>query len=330
MKKHLTDRMPAANAHTSLARVIRGALLGVVAILVMAAVAPSRALAGETYTVKVDKGYLALRTAPSYDEANEIGELYTGDTVEVKDRSNGQYWWVYSPKHGREGYVNADYLRSSGSSSSGPSSSSSSGSASSYGSSSYGTYTVKVAKGYLALRTKPKYDESNEIGELYTGDKVTVLNKSNGQYWWVYSPKHGREGYVNADYLVGAVEPQGNGGRDKYEVNDRISVTGVMRTGQYEYKGSVCVCDVLVLDEPVDVFAATYPHETDSPTWHEGVTSAAPNWKNDSKVSLDGKRVRVTGTVQAGSKRTPCIEADGTFRSGAGVLMIRDATYEVL
>ena len=194
MKKHLTDRMPAANAHTSLARVIRGALLGVVAILVMAAVAPSRALAGETYTVKVDKGYLALRTEPSYDESNEIGELYSGEVVEVKDRSNGQYWWVYSPKHGREGYVNADYLRPSGSSSSGSSSSS-------HSSSSYGTYYVKVAKGYLALRTEPAYDESNEIGELYNGDKVTVLNKSNGKYWWVYSPKYGREGYVNADYL---------------------------------------------------------------------------------------------------------------------------------
>ena len=320
MKKHLidhisADRMLAANAHTSLARVIRGVLLGVVAILVMAAVAPSRALAGETYTVKVDKGYLALRTAPAYDEANEIGELYTGDVVEVKDKSNGQYWWVYSPKHGREGYVNADYLRPS--SSPAPSSS-------------YGTYTVKVDKGYLALRTAPKYDEANEIGELYTGDKVTVLDKSNGKYWWVYSPKHGREGYVNADYLVGAVEPEGKGGRAKYEVNDRISVTGVMRTGQYEYKGDVCVCDVLVLDEPVDVLAATYPHEADAPTWHEGVTSAAPIWKGDGRVSLAGKRLRVTGTVQAGSKRTPWMEADGTFHRGAGVLMIRDATYEVL
>ena len=72
--------------------------------------APSAKSSGTTYSVRVAKGYLALRTAPSYDEANEIGELYTGDTVQVQDTSNGQYWWVYSPKYGRSGYVNADYL----------------------------------------------------------------------------------------------------------------------------------------------------------------------------------------------------------------------------
>ena len=32
------------------------------------------------------------------------------------------------------------------------------------------TWTVSVAKGYLALRTAKAYDASNEIGELYTGD----------------------------------------------------------------------------------------------------------------------------------------------------------------
>ena len=35
------------------------------------------------WTVKVDKGYLALRTEKAYDYANEIGELYTGDEVEI-------------------------------------------------------------------------------------------------------------------------------------------------------------------------------------------------------------------------------------------------------
>ncbi|MBR3316601.1 MAG: SH3 domain-containing protein [Atopobiaceae bacterium] len=190
MKEHLKNSDLVGNRTSSL-RLIHKLLLALSAVLLLFCIAPSRAFAGETYTVKVDKGYLALRTAPSYDEANEIGELYTGDTVEVKDRSNGQYWWVYSPKHGREGYVNKDYLRAQ-SSTPAPSRANS-----------YGTYSVKVDKGYLALRTAPSYDEANEIGELYTGDTVEVLDKSNGQYWWVYSPKHGREGYVNKDYLRG-------------------------------------------------------------------------------------------------------------------------------
>ena len=143
----------------------------------------------DAYRVEVSKGYLALRTAPAYDDANIIGELYTGDTVMFISRYNGDYWWVYSPKHNKEGYVNCNYLsgvRSNGSS---------------YRSS-YGNYSVSVAKGYLALRTYPSYEDWNEIGELYTGDVVTVLSKPSGDYWWVYSYKYNREGYVNKNYLV--------------------------------------------------------------------------------------------------------------------------------
>ena len=60
--------------------------------------------------VHVDTGYLALRTAPAYDEANEIGELYNGDSVEITGGRSGNYVWVYSPKYGCSGYVNSNFL----------------------------------------------------------------------------------------------------------------------------------------------------------------------------------------------------------------------------
>ena len=61
-------------------------------------------------TVKVD-GYLALRNDTSYDASNEIGRLYTGDTVLVSsDQSTGSYVYVYSPKYDCYGYVNAGFL----------------------------------------------------------------------------------------------------------------------------------------------------------------------------------------------------------------------------
>lgn len=142
--------------------------------------------AGTTYTVKVDSGYLALRTAKAFERENEIGELYTGDTVEVKDTSDSTYWWVYSPKHNRNGYVNKDYLVGAGEVSSGT------------------TWTVSVDSGYLALRTAKAFERENEIGELYTGDTVQVKESSDSTYWWVYSPKYDREGYVNKNYLVSA------------------------------------------------------------------------------------------------------------------------------
>lgn len=137
---------------------------------------------GESRTVKVDKGYLALRNAKAYDEKNEIGELYTGDTVQLIDTSDSDYWYVYSPKHGKNGYVNKDYLTGGAPDAS-------------------FTKTVSVNKGYLALRSAKAYDDKNEIGELYTGDTVKVIDSSDSTYWYVYSPKHEKNGFVNKDYL---------------------------------------------------------------------------------------------------------------------------------
>ena len=141
---------------------------------------------GSNYTVSVAKGYLALRTAKAYDSRNEIGELYSGDTVQVQDTSDSTYWYVYSPKLNKSGYVNRNYLVG--------------GTVSTGGAS----YTVSVAKGYLALRTAKAYDSSNEIGELYSGDTVQVQDTSDNTYWYVYSPKLNKSGYVNRNYLIGA------------------------------------------------------------------------------------------------------------------------------
>ena len=143
--------------------------------------------AGTMYTVSVSKGYLALRTAKAYDDKNEIGELYSGDTVQVQDTSDSTYWYVYSPKLNKSGYVNRNYLVGGGTANTGGAS-----------------YTVSVSKGYLALRTAKAYDDKNEIGELYSGDTVQVQDSSDSTYWYVYSPKLNKSGYVNRKYLVGA------------------------------------------------------------------------------------------------------------------------------
>lgn len=139
-----------------------------------------------TYRVNVATGYLALRTGTSFDSSNEIGELYTGDLVEVTDYTGATgYWYVYSPKYDCFGYVNNDYLDSVTSA------------VSAYDS----MWTVSVSSGYLALRTAPDYDASNEIGELYSGENVWVIDSSNSQYWYVYSPTLNCYGYVNQEYL---------------------------------------------------------------------------------------------------------------------------------
>lgn len=62
--------------------------------------------------------------------------------------------------------------------------------------------TVRVAKGYLALRTQPSYSEKNEIGALYTGDQVQIIRYTENGYVYVYSYTLSTYGYVNASYLV--------------------------------------------------------------------------------------------------------------------------------
>ncbi|MDD3794975.1 MAG: hypothetical protein PHE06_03195 [Lachnospiraceae bacterium] len=149
----------------------------------------SSSAGGNTWTVSVSEGYLALRTAKAYDSRNEIGKLYSGDTVQVNDSSDATYWYVYSSKYGKYGYVNKDYLYG--------------GSSSGSGTMSGATWTVSVSEGYLALRTAKAYDSRNEIGKLYSGDTVQVSDSSDATYWYVYSPKYGKYGYVNKDYLYG-------------------------------------------------------------------------------------------------------------------------------
>ena len=65
--------------------------------------------AADPYEVKVDSGYLAVRSAPSYDSSNEVDKLYTGDTFYVTMWLDGDYWYGYS-QNNIDGYVNKNYL----------------------------------------------------------------------------------------------------------------------------------------------------------------------------------------------------------------------------
>ena len=144
------------------------------------------------YNVQVD-GYLALRNAKAYDASNEIGALYTGQQVLHVETLNdsGDYWYVYSWTEQKLGYVNKNYLVYDGMLED-------------------GIYCDVSVDGYLAIRTAKAYDASNEIGKLYTGDTVLVLNDSDPEYWLIYSPDELEAGYVNRNYLVTAGGNTGN------------------------------------------------------------------------------------------------------------------------
>lgn len=141
---------------------------------------------GQFY-VYVQKGYLALRNAKVFDSSNEIGKMYNGDCI-LAIKTNEKYWYVYSPSLGMYGYVNSEYLTTTPM---GTGQNRSSGM----------KYYANVNTGYLALRSAPAYDSSNEIGKIANGQEVNVIDTSEDPYWYVYVPGLGQSGYVNSEYL---------------------------------------------------------------------------------------------------------------------------------
>ena len=60
---------------------------------------------------------------------------------------------------------------------------------------------VYRTKHFLALRTEPRYADSNIIVHLHNGDIVYKYNRRHGEYVWVYSPDYNCYGWVNGYYL---------------------------------------------------------------------------------------------------------------------------------
>ena len=74
------------------------------------------------HVANLQSGYLAVRTAPDAKYENEIQstKLYNGDTVQIIGSyvqgttfggGKATYVWVFVPKTGVSGYVNAAFLR---------------------------------------------------------------------------------------------------------------------------------------------------------------------------------------------------------------------------
>lgn len=80
-----------------------------ISLLALAVPASAEPKAADAYTVKVDSGYLALRSEPAYHSENELEALYTGDIFYVMADYDSTYVYGYS-ESGKEGYVNKKYL----------------------------------------------------------------------------------------------------------------------------------------------------------------------------------------------------------------------------
>ena len=163
--------------------------------------ASSSALAYTQY-VQTDMNF---RKGPAVS-ATLIGSVPAGAKVDVQDSVNG---WDFIEYNGMKGYIHGGNVADSYTDPS-----ASYATAKDYFDNAFaedaknlpetgdGCHTVKVSDGYLALRSAPTYEASNEIGRLYTGDIVRrTSNRTFGSYIEVYCPKYDAYGYVNAGFL---------------------------------------------------------------------------------------------------------------------------------
>ncbi len=137
--------------------------------------------------------FLAVRTAPDVN-APQVGELHNGQDVEVSGYTNG---WAEINYNGRKSYVCANYLSSQK-----PANSNLNWLKTDSNTATKREYRVHVDHGYLALRTTPTFDSSNEIAQLQNGTKIELINNGEGTYWSVRVPSTNQTGYVNSNYLV--------------------------------------------------------------------------------------------------------------------------------
>ena len=84
------------------------------------------------------------------------------------DKKDSTYWYAYSPKLNKSGYVDKNYLQVVENTTA-----------------TNDSWTVKVKSGYLALRNTAAYNDSNEIGRLNTGENVLVKESRESTYWYV-------------------------------------------------------------------------------------------------------------------------------------------------
>ena len=70
-----------------------------------------------------------------------------------------------------------------------------------FGNENWKNATPCVRIGYLALRSRPNYDEENELASIYNGEMFKVnINKWNGDYIW--ASYYGTQGWVNSNYVT--------------------------------------------------------------------------------------------------------------------------------
>lgn len=121
-------------------------------------------------------------------------KLKNGYKVSILEETNDSYWYVFDYHSAERGYVRTSYLTDDKNKVVGVNKEPKDKTI-------VGDYYVQGVNSYLSLRSEPSSGASLR-GKLYNGDKVGLIQKTNGSFWYVYSYGLGQYGYVAASYLT--------------------------------------------------------------------------------------------------------------------------------
>jgi uncharacterized protein YgiM (DUF1202 family) len=120
-------------------------------------------------------------------------KMENGCKVSLLEETNSSYWYVFDFQSTERGYVKKAYLTGDEDAVVGVKEEPEDKTI-------VGEYYVNGVNSYLSLRSEPSSDASLR-GKLSLGDKVGLIEKTSGTYWYVYSYSLGEYGYVVASYL---------------------------------------------------------------------------------------------------------------------------------
>lgn len=147
---------------------------------------------GYYYVTNTKNGLTIWENPDGSGEAK--AKMENGCKVSLLEETNGSYWYVFDFQSTERGYVKKAYLTGDEDDVLGVNEEPEDKTI-------VGEYYVKGISSYLSLRSEPSSGASLR-GKLYLGDKVGLIEKTSGSFWYVYSYSLGEYGYVAAAYLT--------------------------------------------------------------------------------------------------------------------------------
>lgn len=150
-----------------------------------------------TAEIKTDDSFASLYSRPSANEDFVTGRIRNHSEINIVEQTNQQFWLIYDDTSQQFAYVEcsnidgADIAEEEDRGTAGEIPEATEAN----------TYYV-AGTDELALRSSPEQSDDNEMITLYPDEVVILIDRTNDDFWEVYSEEYNMTGYVNRRCLA--------------------------------------------------------------------------------------------------------------------------------